>query len=576
MALVLSFAVFLLSVATTIVLLLFDIHILVGGTFGFVATVLAMNFALGREIRSRHERVQAVLDNVPMAIWVKGEDMRYVFVNKFYERLFGFRLSQLLGKSDPEVFPENLRKNWLGNDRRVLATRSSIDVEEQIALGRRVRTIAAVMFPLMDSNERLYGLGGAAIDITDRKRTADAMQALAQPASAEDGDDFYLTCVRQLASTYGASRAFIVLWPEGEGRLKTIASWPLDEPPLFEGVTLEGTSCGEVIAHGRVYMDRGASARFSADTTLASVKAEGLFAAPLISASTRVIGVIGIVSEHRLDTFPTAANLLDAFAKRVAAELDRIAAVSALRALASQLEMRVRERTRELEQLNRELEAFSYSVSHDLRGPLRAIDGFVSLLGEDLGAALGDRNRGHLQRVRGAVKRMSDLIDDLLELAKVTQAQLHAENVDVTALVQQLLARSKEQEPERDVEVKVAPGMSMYGDSRLLHVAIDNLLGNAWKYTGRTAQAKIEAGIYHEDGSAVFYVRDNGVGFDPEYSDKLFKVFQRLHTSASFSGTGVGLAIVLRIAERHQGRVWAESQPEQGATFFFALPERNR
>jgi signal transduction histidine kinase len=246
--------------------------------------------------------------------------------------------------------------------------------------------------------------------------------------------------------------------------------------------------------------------------------------------------------------------------------LDRIAAVDALQSLAAELEQRVSERTRELE-------AFSYSVSHDLRTPLRAIDGHSSLLAESLATADEAASRDRLRRIREAVKRMADLIDDLLELAKVARHELRIERVDLTALINQTIARLREQEPARHADIHVAANMQTFGDPRLLSVVVDNLLGNAWKYTGRTEHARIEVGTADVAGMHAFFVKDNGVGFDPAHAGKLFQAFQRLHDAASFSGTGVGLAIVARIIERHNGKVWAESSPGQGAIFYFTLPQ---
>lgn len=229
-------------------------------------------------------------------------------------------------------------------------------------------------------------------------------------------------------------------------------------------------------------------------------------------------------------------------------------------------------KTTQLEAANQELESFSYSVSHDLRAPLRGIAGFALALEDHAAAVLDDTARSHLLRVRSAADRMSDLIDDLLKLSRLTRAEMRLETVDLSALAETVLAVLREREPERRVSTRVAPGMVAHGDPALLRILLENLIGNAWKFTSRTAVAEIEVGEeLTADGTPAFYVRDNGVGFDMRYVHKLFSPFQRLHAQTDFPGTGIGLAIVQRVAARHGGRVWAEARPSGGACFRFQL-----
>ena len=219
------------------------------------------------------------------------------------------------------------------------------------------------------------------------------------------------------------------------------------------------------------------------------------------------------------------------------------------------------------EALNQELEAFSYSVSHDLRSPLRAIDGFSLAVLEDSADKLDADAKGHLERVRAATQRMGRLIDDLLELSRVARAPMRLEPVDLSAMTATVIAELREAEPTREVAVTIAPALATRGDPRLVRVLLDNLLGNAFKFTGKRARATIEVGAT----AGAFFVRDNGAGFDPAYAEKLFGAFQRLHDAREFAGTGIGLATVQRIVRRHGGRVWATGEPGKGATFSFTL-----
>jgi len=240
--------------------------------------------------------------------------------------------------------------------------------------------------------------------------------------------------------------------------------------------------------------------------------------------------------------------------------------------LYAELEDRVKSRTRELEQSNRELEAFSYSVSHDLRAPLRAISGFGALLRDEHGAALDTRGRHYLDRIISGTVRMSALIDDLLELGRVSRITITRQAIDLTLLATQVSNRLRERWPERIVEVSIQPGLVASGDLRLMEVVMDNLLENAWKFTSSRSVGQIRIGRLDGHGEHVFFVADNGVGFDPQYAANLFGVFQRLHASGAFPGTGVGLATVQRILQRHGGRAWADARPDGGATFYFTLP----
>lgn len=236
------------------------------------------------------------------------------------------------------------------------------------------------------------------------------------------------------------------------------------------------------------------------------------------------------------------------------------------------LEQRVRDRTAELTAANRELESFSYSVSHDLSSPLRGIDGFARILEEDYQAALDDDGRHYLQRIRAATQRMQRLIDDMLSLARVTRNELAIAELDLSALANRICVELRESEPERKVETLVRPGMEVAGDANLLSVALGNLLRNAWKFTGRHPTARIEFDTQQQNGETVYFVRDDGAGFDMRYAAKLFREFQRMHRQQDFEGSGIGLAIASRIIQRHGGRIWAEGAPGRGATFYFTLP----
>jgi signal transduction histidine kinase len=335
---------------------------------------------------------------------------------------------------------------------------------------------------------------------------------------------------------------------------------------------------------GRLYQVRGVADGAAAlhevqasppDLAILDVRLPGRHGLDLLKAlrgaeATRLLPVILLSAPAEEDA---ALQGLDAGADDYLVEpFSERALLARVRARLATASLR-KESASRLAEASTELESFSYAISHDLRTPLRAIDGFSRTLQAEYGSNLDGQGRRYLERIRAGTQRMAELIDDLISLSRITRATLKRERVDLGAIARRVLSGLATREPERMVEQAVANDLVAEGDARLSVVLLENLLGNAWKFSARQPQARIEVTSEWRDGGLVFLVRDNGAGFHMDYAKRLFEPFQRLHSASEFPGTGIGLASAHRIVTRHGGRIWAQAAPGQGATFYFTLGE---
>ena len=282
-------------------------------------------------------------------------------------------------------------------------------------------------------------------------------------------------------------------------------------------------------------------------------------------------GRIKHVQEHCESVYNTAGNPFRSIGT-VQDITERVLAEKNLKEHYDHLEDLVSLRTTELKIINRELESFSYSVSHDLRAPLRHIDGFSLVLQEDHAGQLDEEGQRLLNRIRNGSQHMGQLIDDLLKLSQVSRGNIEREPLNLSSMAEDILNNLQHYNADRKISIVIKPKLMANADHRLIHVLLENLIGNAWKYTAKTDNASITFDVTtDENGKPVFCLRDNGAGFDMEYAEKLFTAFKRLHSEKEFEGTGIGLATAQRIINRHSGRIWAESEPGKGATFFFSV-----
>jgi PAS domain S-box-containing protein len=417
---------------------------------------------------------------------------------------------------------------------------------------------------------RMVGtVGDATTRIESEARRARAEQALSsvtQGTAGHTGQDFFSSLVEALARSLGTRWVVAGRLKDDGATFETMASWadgPAEDVSVAEGARDEAWSRRWLAAlrerHPRVRSEDAAAAH--------------VVEVPIVAPDGRPLGLVAALDDEPLADLDTVRLVLALSAVRAGAEIQRLDKEAEIMRLNAELERRVAERTTELTAANRELEAFSYSVSHDLRAPLRSIDGFALALIEDHGDALAPGARQYIDIVRKESQRMGQLIDDLLGLARLSRGTLDRGSVDVSAIAADIVAELRRRQPGRGALVVVAPGMLVRGDANLLRIALENLVGNAWKFTSRRADARIDIDMKADGPHREITVADNGAGFDPRLSAKLFQPFARLHPASEYEGTGIGLATVARIIKRHGGSVRAESRPGAGATFICALPD---
>jgi PAS domain S-box-containing protein len=529
---------------------------------------------------------------------------RFLYISPAYELLWRHSRGSLYAQ------PQSYRDAIHPEDRPIEASAKQRQARgESTKLEYRIvrpdgetRWIRDHSYPVMNAAGAVERIVGTARDITDRRRadlelarTNRALQMLSRCNGAltrmDDEVELLMQICRLAVDVGGYRMAWVGYAQDDEARSilpmaraghdagylsSIVLTWDGEQP------TGRGPA-GQTIRSGEVKVSeditQGDNQFYWSEKALQQGYRSAVFL-PLRDAS-RTFGLLGLYSASLEKLAPEEVKLLQELADNLAfgignlrSRLERKQAQGEILRLNAELEERVRQRTAQLETANQELEAFSYSVSHDLRTPLSAIDGFSGLLARDIsaGGMTSARGQHYLTRIRAGVAQMGELINAMLSLAQVSKTSLRWDSVNLSALAQELLNGYQEREPGRSVQLQVAPDLQVQGDARLLQQVLDNLLGNAWKFSAGQLQARISFGREQgQEEQEVYVVRDNGAGFDMAYSEKLFGAFQRLHTVAEFEGTGIGLATVHRIVTRHGGKVWAESAPGQGAAFYFTL-----
>jgi len=523
---------------------------------------------IGREAEESRTRLRALFDAAPDPIVIRSPDGRILEVNAAACQATGYRSAELVGQP-VSVFldSEDIEGHPL------------VDVSE-LASGRKVITerivrrkdgskahveVHATLLP--DGNIQTLSR-----DVTSQKLNEELVAHIARGVSASTGAVFFRSLCRQLAEALGADLVFVgeIADPEGK-RARTVSVYADgSEAPNFD-YPLAGSPCVEAISRrGTICVPEDVADRYPQDVGLRRRGASGYVGTSLHASDGTGLGILVATSRRTLVRPQLWTSVLEIFGARAAAEIERGRAEARLRELNVSLERRVRDRTAELEAANRELESFTYSVSHDLRAPLRAIIGYIDILREEgIGSLAPDLQR-HFTRIEMNASRMREIIEDLLALSRVGRESLKLERVDMSATVNLVLDELGSRKAPIELVLHDLPAAR--ADASLIRQVWTNLIANAMKFSAKIPNPRIEICGTAAGGRVEYTVRDNGAGFDMRYADNLFKLFRRLHNVSEFEGTGAGLAIVSRIVQRHGGEVSARGEPGHGATFRFTLP----
>jgi PAS domain S-box-containing protein len=551
-------------------------------------------------LRESEEKYRRLFDNASLGIFQSTPEGKAISANDAFARMFGYDSPEDTIRSiknvSTDIFADPNRRAEII---RLMAENPDLRTFVNVYRRKDGSTFIGSLntMPIRDSDGSLIRIEGIIEDITERVRAEDLLHqqnnyllSLQETAleliSQLDSETLLENIVRRAGQLMGTPSGFLDLIEPATGRLlPRIGIGALADSMQYPVQPGEGVA-GIVWQTGKPFIAQDYDQWMYRAASYPLGKLRSVIGVPLLSGG-KVMGALGLA--YGPDTTKTFGDedvgVLEQFARMAAIAIvnaglfataqrelaAREQAEEEIRKLNAELEQRVRERTAQLEISNKELEAFAYSISHDLRAPLRGIDGWSQALLEDYRDKLDEQGQQYLDRVRSEAQHMGHLIESMLQLSRLTRTEMITEPVNLSALAQTIAERLQATEPLRKVDFTIQAGLTAEGDPRLLEVVLTNLLGNALKFSGKRADAHIEFGGTESPGQRVFFVRDNGAGFDMDFARKLFGAFQRMHKTSEFPGTGIGLATVQRIVHRHGGRVWAEAEVGRGATFYFTL-----
>lgn len=523
------------------------------------------------------ERFKLALRGSPIVMFSLDLDLRYKWIHNSQLEIPN---DKIVGKTNSEVFGEEAAKKLDGLAQRTIDTGVGQKGTISLRFDRREGYFNLTIEPVRDRQDRIIGVTCAAVDITQQKLQEENQAFLVRltdvKRNLQEPDEILYEVSNQLGKHLKVNRCAFARVSEDAAHVIITGEYRSGVPgsegtyPLsrFNPELISVVRAGSTVAIEDVDTDPSTTHRLDFYN---EVRTRAQLVVPLVREGA-LVAVLGLYSSEPRQWKPSEIELVEQVADRAWSTVERARAEQRVRALNLELEQKVEERTAELMEANRELESFSYSVSHDLRAPLRSIMSASMILLEDFGDRLNEDGKKELTRSYAAAKRMAKLIEDLLQFSRLGRREMVKQRTDLSGIALSIAHElaSKEDAFEK-IHLKVAPEMQADADPSLIRVALQNLLENAYKFSARSETPEVNFGVKREKGENVFYVHDNGIGFDPAYAHKLFQPFERLHSPTDYPGTGIGLANVKRVIERHGGKIWAEGHPNQGATFYFTL-----
>jgi PAS domain S-box-containing protein len=500
-----------------------------------------------QELREREARYRTLVENIPQKILMKDRNYRWVSINENLARDFGFKPEDVVGKLDSDLFSPELAAKYHTDDIRIMDTGKTEELEEKYMVAGKETWVNTIKTPVRDLNGEIVGLLGIFWDITGRKQAEEEIK---------DNEKRFRELIESLPQLFWTTRV--------DGPCDYLSK---------QWVEYTGVPESEQLGYGWLEQLHPEDKDRTVSEWMEKVKSGDSF-----DIEFRIRRNDGIYHWFKTRAVPmrdAAGNIIKWFGSNT--DFDEIKkAEEEIKLLNDELEKRVIERTSQLEAANKELEAFSYSVSHDLRAPLRHTSGYVELLANRFKDVLPEKGRHYLDAIADSIHQMGSLIDDLLQFSRMGRVELCESVLDMNRIVEEVAMQLNQENPKYNIKWVIGKLPTPLGDEAMMRLVWINLLSNAAKFTRTKKKPIIEVGANDEATETIFFVRDNGVGFDMQYAQKLFGVFQRLHPMEEFEGTGIGLANVQRIIMRHGGRTWAKAELDKGATFYFSLPKRQK